>query len=706
MTTNVGIFNSFRVKDFIDQEKFSFLYSIFKNKYREPSFLFFLCILFPAVNAFLFGAPGLSSLKFIIYAFIYHGLNGFLFISLFKQDIPEELKLPAIFVFGISYNILFFFILSFFHLQYFSFLSVFALLALNFFHKTDFIQFKSEGFHLSFKKYFPLILLALICFVTCSSLFLINNINARFLYQGAIATSLNFLQYPYAAPHLPEASLFYHYAYNMDMAACSSITSIPMEFLATKIYPLYSFFWVLFSAFSFCKRHFKGSSATAWLFVLNAFFVLSYYSWSTAYFGNLIPISMFMLGGSISLAYAIFFIFIDRLIHTINHKPNRSDYACVLFLFFMGTISRSAFPIVILGGMSFWIAIEFFRSKKSEAFKRLYMLTQSMGILFLLSLILIYGVLSSSSAINFLSFVPQNSLFYSSTYSDGLNTWAPHFFAAYPSLIHTSNALIFLFLGAGYLTPGFYYQVYKWVKEGINNLEIFLICIAFSGFIIWNFTEAAGGSHYSFFQYTQLILGIFGATGTFLIFNDLYNSRNKVLSILGSFSFLLLCIKGYEVYDEIYRNTKLKTFSFWQPPHFSGLSSDSDEFLTKLSTLRDRNDTIVVSLLDNLSLEKAEFLMIKLKGIPFYDLHLLNSLYNNILSSKDIEERVSKIKNIINIEFIYDYDIRYLQSLFPNKSIVFLSKKDREFVTSQTSSSDEISDFKITRIMPSPPSEN
>ncbi|MBX9786266.1 MAG: hypothetical protein K2Y08_02900 [Alphaproteobacteria bacterium] len=104
------------------------------------TFLMGVGIFIPLLISYLFGISVRDCFVFFIYVCIYHGINGFLILSLLKQDWDDSIKLPSILVTGICYNILTIFLLSFFHWQSYAFLNPLPLLLLSQVIKTNYMD--------------------------------------------------------------------------------------------------------------------------------------------------------------------------------------------------------------------------------------------------------------------------------------------------------------------------------------------------------------------------------------------------------------------------------------------------------------------------------------------------------------------------------------------------------------------------------------
>ena len=326
-----------------------------------------------------------------------------------------------------------------------------------------------------------------------------------------------------------------------------------------------------------------------------------------------------------------------------------------------------------------------------------------------MSLIFVYGMFTPFSSLGFLQFVPQNTQFISSVVPKWLQSLYPTYFSGTSYTLSRVTALLHLIMLPGYFIFGFYYQILKWVKNGISNLELILIYCALCGLIIWNFTEAEGASHYPFLHYAILTFGIFGANGTYLIFTDFYKKRTSFLCILSMLSLSMLCIRIAPLYytPENWMKEAVDRFVNYKP--FTGTySSWSNEFLEKMSSLsQNKENLIFVSLLDKNQraieerLQDLNVLQIKLKGASLYSVDGLSYIHiPNILSN--FEKRLSELKSNINSPnniVLDDSFVKRFHNLFPGKDIIFLVEETKKVVSSQFKLLDNISGIQILKLV-------
>jgi len=678
-------------------------YSRINPSYLESGTLLSLSVFLPLVFAFSFGSSPVVCVKFLLYALIYHGLNGVLILSLFKQDFPESLKIPAIIISGIGYNILTFFVLSFFHWQQYSFLNVFFLLLLAYYNKTNLIKFQREGTSALLRKSFTYILLLIPVFIGCMGIILQTQADMHVVLQGAIASAIANTSYPYFLPFFPEAPLYYNYGYHLEMAFCSTLTSIPFEALSTRLYPIYMFFYLILTVYSFCRAHLEGKSVTGWLTILNDFCIIGYSTWSLNTFLNVLPTSILLVGSSIP-ALTIFFILLDRVAKLLNNLSPFSllDYLFIFFLFFIGSIFRSAFPIIAIGGISFLIAIEFLRTLKIGPIIKPCILNLSLCLIFFVTLIIVYGFFSSFSAGKFLRIVLQNTQFSFSSLSQALVYWDLPFFEAHQHLVYSSIALMFMLISAGYLSIGFYYQMFKFLKNGAGKIDLLLLGSMLSGFVVWNFTEAPGGSQFTFFHYSLLIAGMLGANGTYFIFKDFFQKKRAITLRLTNFLLIGLSIGGlYFKGDELYFDfpQKWKELFHYRPSKSSEISQEFVDNIT--SIIKQRENIVAVSLLKHTicNLNNQLILSMALNNTPLYGIVGLKFLFDNV--SPSMRSRASEIVAMIENASQKDLDIttiNQIKSLFPQKDIFLLVHKEQKIMFDQFIEMGETSGVKIIKI--------
>lgn len=662
-------------------------------------FLLGFSIFVPSFLAFLFGASGKNVCIFIVYAFIYNGLNGFLFLSLLKQNFSENMKIPAILISGICYNILTVFILSFFHLQSYCYLNILFILILNLYYKIDFIKIDIIGRKDFLKNISSLTLFIIPLFIGGAAYVLQHKVNHHFLTQGAIATTLAHQPYPYTNFFFPEVPLFYNYAYHLEMAFCSLLTPISLEELSTRIYPLYTFFLIIYLVHSFCKEFIKGKEISGFLLLFNTFCVVGLFSWSLQLLIQGIPAGLTLVGSS-TLGLIMFFLSIYKIYEINNNKsPRFLDYFFLFLLFFIGSISRSVFSIVLGGGVFFLAVTEFLRTWKISSIKNLLIIGILIGITFALALILVYGMFSPYSALGFMKFVPQNTHFmYAYQFRPWISSFDPPLFLKYKYLSSSIAAFVYVIVSAGFLIVGFYYQIFKWIKSGITNLELLLIYCAITGIVIWNFTDTPGGAQYTFFHYFAVIVSMFGAGGTYLVFKDFLSSKNKFLFLLMGLSIALLIVKGYETYDELMHPRNWKDLSFRKKPLYGKFSK---QLLDKLKFLTASTENFVIILLSPkyIFLEENHSLYINSKSTPLYTRTALNYLRENVLATREIAERVSNVGKYISLGMssttFDDSILNSFKSLFPNKKIVFLLDKKTVIQSNQVKIIEEIDDINI-----------
>jgi len=486
--------------------------------------------------------------------------------------------------------------------------------------------------------------------------------------QAAFTSSIISSSYPYSLFWYPEVPLYYNYGYHIETAFSFLLTSIPLDILHVRIYPIYILFLLIFSTFSFCKAHFQGKSITGGLAVLGGFCVVGYDGWSATLFLNTLPMGVSLVG-SAAVAITIFLILMDRIGNILNSKDfSYLDCAFILFLFFVGAMSRSAFAPIIIGGVSFLIVTEFLRTLKISSVIRLCILNFLMGFSFLIVLVCIYGIFSSTSATGMLKFVPQNTYLVFSVIPAWLFSFTPTLHQ-HQNLIHALASLISIIFISGYLFIGFYYQIFQWIKNGIKKLELLLFYCALTGAVIWNFTSSPGGSNHSFYHYSLLIGAIFGANGTYLLFKDTLKTKRNTLLLLFCLSTTALCAKGYEIYDELRQQIYWQLLSFNRPPKYEVLSQ---EIISSIETLTEKKKNIViVSLLPFTCL-----LNTKLNNIPVYQEEFLRVARTwNVLSSSSTVGRVTNIITALNEAIINldDKSINTFKTLFPGKEIIFFT---------------------------------
>lgn len=538
-------------------------------------------------------------------------------------------------------------------------------------------------------------------------------VNHHFLFQGAIASSVAHNPYPYPYFLVPETTMYYNYGYHLEMAFCSLLTPISLEDLSSRLYPLYTFFLLIYVTFSFCREFIKGKEISGLLLLLNTFCVVGFYSWSLELLIQGIPTAITLTGSS-TLALTIFFVLVDK-IYKIVEKNSVSFLDCffVCFLFFVGSIARAAFPIVLGGGLFLLGITELFKTWKISSVRNLLIIGIVLGGAFALALVLVYGIFSPYSALGFQTFVPQNTHFmYATKLKQWICTLAPTLCAENYYFSYRVSAFIYLILGAGYLTIGFYYQIFKWIKSGVKRLELLLIYCAVVSFLVWNFSDAPGGSHYPFFHYYSIIVSMFGAGGTYLIFKDTIALKNKLFfTTLAGVSLLLLIVKSYETYSALKHPWNWNDLHFRTPPAYgqppkSGTASR--KVLDKLMTLAEQKENLIVVSLatrEGGHVSNAHLLSINAPGLPCY--HWAGMNYGFNLRSKAparVGERMSNIIKTIemgeNTKILDDNILNSFKQTFPNKRILFLIDKEKRTHSNQLKDLGEVEDIKFIQYSP------
>ncbi len=647
------------------------------KKYLAAAILLGFSIFCPTLLAFLFGVSGKICAKFFLYAFVYHGLNGFLLISLFKQSIPESLKFPTILVSGIGYNILTFFILSLFNWQAYSFLNVFFLLFLKIFYDFDLIRFKPQNIRSVTANSLVIFLLSLTVFFGCVTFILPSVVETHLGIQAVFTKPLLSNPYPYFLFWLPEIPFYYNYGYHIETAFCFFLTSIPLEILHVRLYPLYTFFLLIFTTYFFCRAHFQGKSITGGLAVLGSLCVIGYNNWSSILFLNVMPSTMTCVG-SATVALTIFLILLDRIDNLLKSRDHSYlNYTFLLFMFFIGALSRSAFAPIIIGGVSFLILTEFLKTRKISPLIRLCILNFLLGITFIVTLIVIYGIFSSFSATGMIKFVPQNTQLMFSVIPAWLSSFSPTLAPQYQNLIFALASLISIIFISGYLVIGFYYQLFQWFKNGLSKLDSLLFYCALTGAIIWNFTMSPGQSNYTFYHYSLLIAGILGANGTYLIFRDALRTKSKILFVLVSLCTTALFTKGYEIYYNV-SQLYWQSLSFRKTPNYAQIPQEIINSIESVAAKK--KNTIVVALIPfNLILN------LKLRNVPIYHEPFIQVAKTwNVLSSAELE----RVTNIINASneaalLLDDITINKFKVLFPGKEIIFFTLDTQKVTSNQ-----------------------
>ena len=644
-------------------------------------------LLFFVLWAFLFGVSVPECTKFFLYAFVYHGLNGFLILSLLRQNFPEPLKLPAMLLSGMGFNSLTLWILSLGHLQKFSFLNIFVLVFLAFALRIRPLTFAPRS-RWAFGQDLVTMLGCLLV-VLCGCAWMLNPIpDVHTFFQAAIAHNVGTWAYPYVSPCLPEIPVcYYNYGYHLDMAFCSSVTHIPLYALCGKLYPYYVLFMLAFSLCSYCQSHCAGKVVAGWLAIASSLCVVHPFSWS-------LPLFLFAIsGGTIALgstgvALSIFFLLADRLDNFLNSKKfSVYDYVFIAFLFVFGSVARSAFAPVVLGGTSFLVVVRFWKTLQFSSVRRLVNLNILFGSFFLAILVYIYGMLSPFSAINFIRFVPQTSI--TVDFISILPSWfkvlCPAFLLNYPLLSHSVMSLLHLLFIGGFLTIGLWYQVTRWIKVSISDTEILLVSCALTGWLIYNFTESPGLTHTTFYQYTICICSVFAANGTILLFKK-YFVYKKIAVLLVCVFGILAYLKIREVQSGL-QAVAFENSSLFRKHQYTSLLTRDIEVIKALC--RNHRDVIILNLLDDFSINSM------FPGVPVYKDHFIGW---GVVHIPKALPRVTELGLTLCVEGLDDKVISQFRVHFPHKNIIVLSRPSITFTATDVTLLTTMDDLRIFMI--------
>ncbi|MBX9786267.1 MAG: hypothetical protein K2Y08_02905 [Alphaproteobacteria bacterium] len=659
-------------------------------------------VFIPLLIASLFGISVKDCSVFFIYVCIYHGINGFLILSLLKQDWNDSIKLPTIFITGICYNIFTIFLLSFFHWQSYAFLNPLPLLLLNLIIKTNYINLNIIKKEDLLKSIILLSVLIIPFFIGSTIYTLVNPVNHHYTFQAAIASSITYNSYPYVNFLFPEVPLYYNYGYHLELAFSSLATQIPLEDLASRIYPLYIFFLLIWTSCSFCEKFIKGGIISGMLFAFFAYSVVGFYSPSSAFHALSGTSASINLVGSSTLAITIFFISTYKI--CTNRFSSLQDYLFIFMLFFIGAITRSAFPFILGGGLFFYGIRKLLQVRNLKSFydfinynKNLIIISLLLFLALVLSLVLVYGLFSSYTCIGFLRLVAQNSYFFTaSSIKSFISTIFPTLSVQHPVNYNRLVAALCILLSANYLIPAFYYQVIQWFKNKPTEVEFFLIFCALSGCLIWNFTEASGGSNYTFFHYFYFIVFIFSASGVYLIFSNCLSKRSPLLILLTLSLLLSFSLKIYETY---YSLTNLNSLSYRKPPEYAV----SKNFLKRLSSINiNKDNLIIISLYRKPKLNDVIFgeILTTSSKTPVYHIETIQYGRERIfVQSLDIHKRMGLVKEALlkaeASQVFSDDTLNQLKAVFPEKSMLFIMDKTQAVKSSFITEIDTIDDMKL-----------
>ncbi|MBX9786265.1 MAG: hypothetical protein K2Y08_02895 [Alphaproteobacteria bacterium] len=430
------------------------------------------------------------------------------------------------------------------------------------------------------------------------------------------------------------------------------------------------------------------------LFAFFAYSVVGFYPPSSAFHALIGTSASITLVGSSTLAIIIFFISTYKI--CTNRLSSLQDYVFIFMLFFIGAITRSAFPFVLGGGLFFNGIRKLLQVRNLKSLynfindnKSLLIISLLLFLALMLSLILVYGLFSPYTCLGFLKLVKQNSCFITaSAIRNFISTIFPTLSVQYPINYYRLVAILCILLSASYLIPAFYYQLIQWRKNKPTEVEFFLIFCALSGCLIWNFTEAHGGSHYRFFHYFYFVIFIFGASGTYLVFSNFFSKRSPFLILLTLFLLLGFSLKLYETY---YSLVNLKDLNFRKPIEYNF----SKNFLKKLSSINiDKENLIIVSLYN-----KKDFTVVfSGSQVPIYSAGSIHyGRYGMLAKNLLIHKRIELVQKVLSAatQTFSDDILNQLKAVFPGKSILFIMDKTQAVKSSFITEIDTIDDMKL-----------
>ncbi len=650
-------------------------------------FVLFFFIVIPSVLLSTFGVPLLDIFKFMLYVSIYQVVNGVLVLRIFNQDIKGNMWIPLVLLCGMGYNMISLFSVSIFNLQEYVILNPLFLFLISIIKekisgKKNFELFNDIQEKSIFQEML-IILMMLVPLIYGMTQNYFQPFEDHFLFQGAITSAVAYNAYPYTFLQFPEISLFYNYGYHLEVAACHFVTGIDIVRLVGRIYPLYVYYLLIATVFSFCREHIEGKIISGILLLISVFCTSVLFSkW------HIMGITSSMtLTTSPAFGMLCFFLSISIINEVyLKKRPSPSNFIFLFFLFFIGSIIRSAYPLILGGGLFIFSILDIIKHRNKDVLIKTIKIGALLGFAFLVTLAIVYGYFSSHSSASFLKIVPQNTKFLGSNQvKEFISNLLPVFSENHPFFPFSLTALFHLLIAPSYLLVGFIYQIYKWFKNSISFIELILLLCAITGIIFWNFTEAPGASHYTFYHYVFIIFGIFGASGTYHILKDSLVKKDKKIFILLILAVSLLGYRFIDFYQNysrvkyLYKNNHKMSYEY-----FDSFFSPVIECFNLISMNVEKMDNQAVIFLSSQPRNRVEpyILNIKLPHQKLYFESVLKYLLQHFLIRTDrgtknrIKDIIANIKSVRETNELSEETLTNFKNLFPDNDLLFVIDKE------------------------------
>lgn len=494
------------------------------DKYRPFAtnifcFIIFCFIFFPI--AIYFGTSTLSLFYYFFYVILFNVVPGTLLYCCLRKEWNLIDGLPLIgWTIGLSLEVSLYNIVDQLGLiQYFNLYPIISILICGIIILRRNFQLISSSKikHLFFPPFVIATALSLI-FIALQD-FSSNIIDLHFASQASHANRI-LIGWPYQ--YIEGIPLFYNYLIHTHIASASQFTGIGTLELATRSVPFLLSILCLSVIYYFSINNYKNK----WIGILviaQIFGVIGYQFIQRNFFGSAIPSAAVRLISTL-VAFPIFFVLVSETFRegTASHaKTNDFDYGrlvIVLLLLWSASGIRSPALIAYGAGLAPFVIWNYYRYKVISWNIIIFLI--SSVVIFGLSLIRFYGVLSPFSATAFLEFVPGPAVSF-----DRLNFQSFRILQKIGLPFYISGVLAFLLMMSGkvtFLTGGIFWLL---IKKQIfrHRLDIFWFGTFLCGCFFWYFTFAGGGSQGTFLHYAHFCLAFVGARGLYK-----YISRPKL----------------------------------------------------------------------------------------------------------------------------------------------------------------------------------
>ena len=165
---------------------------------------------------------------------------------------------------------------------------------------------------------------------------------------------------------------------------------------------------------------------------------------------------------------------------------------------------------------------------------------------------------------------------------------------------------------------------------------------------------------------------IFGATGTYLLFKDLFLKKTAFLYILALLSVAFIPVKVYEIYHWA-RNLHFSNLSFLKRPKWSDLYGETIEKISQISNDNDNN--VLIFLMSSLLNSSSHVIGMHVKRS--YQPGSLSYIRASLVQYPESLQRLTKLNKkfteITKKKILTQEDINDFKLLFPGKKLFFVS---------------------------------